>query len=445
MTLDETIKKGPMRPVQIWICLICVLLAMIDGYEVVAMPFSMPAIAKAWDLPNSQVGYLLSSGIFGMALGAVFISPLADRIGRRRHIILCLAVITVLMALSGLCTSWWQLVVARAMAGLFIGAMISSLNIIVAEYSSDKRRGLVMGLFGTGLPLGSALAGFAISPLLKTFGWQAPFFFGAALSAMLLLIVVFYLPESIEYLIQRRPQNAINTYNRIAMRMGHAAVDAIPAARNASGTAGPKQGLGAFLQPPLLVRSIFLWLGYALLISSFYFANTWTAKIISDATGDAYLGIRIAMLIQFGGVLGAVLFGVLTLWIQGRLATILLLVLGSIAFWFYAQFTGVLSFAMVLAFAIGVCTNGAVAAFYAISPSIYPTMLRGTGVGLMIGFGRGVAILAPLLTGYMLTHYWAPVDAYRFFAIVIGLAAVATIGLHLTYREAATASVQMQE
>lgn len=90
MTLDESIKKGPMRPTQIWICLICVLLAMIDGYEVVAMPFSMPAIAKAWDLPNSQVGYLLSAGIFGMALGAVFISPLADKIGRRRHIVLCL-------------------------------------------------------------------------------------------------------------------------------------------------------------------------------------------------------------------------------------------------------------------------------------------------------------------------------------------------------------------
>ncbi|MBJ6133939.1 MFS transporter [Ochrobactrum sp. Q0168] len=444
MTLDETIKKGPMRPTQIWICVICVLLAMIDGYEVVAMPFSMPAIAKAWDLPNSQVGYLLSAGIFGMALGAVFISPLADKIGRRRHIVLCLTAITLLMALSGLCRSLWQLVFVRAAAGLFIGAMISSLNIIVSEYASEKRRGLVMGLYGAGLPLGSALAGFAISPLLKAFGWQAPFFFGAGLSAILLVVVVFYLPESIEYLVQRRPKNAIDTYNRIAMRMGHAPVDVIPVSSSSPETARTKQGLPELLQAPLLLRSIFLWMGYALLISSFYFANTWTAKIISDATGDAYLGIRIAMLIQFGGVLGAVLFGVLTLWVHGRLATILLLVLGGIAFSLYAQFSGILSFAMVLAFAIGVCANGAVAAFYAISPSIYPTVLRGTGVGLMIGFGRGIAILAPLLTGYMFTHYWTPVDAYRFFAIVMGLSAVATIGLHLTYRKAPTAAVHTQ-
>lgn len=435
MTLDETIKNGPMRPSQIWISLICVLLAMIDGYEVVAMPFSMPAIAKTWALSNSDVGYLLSAGIFGMALGAVFVSPLADRIGRRRHILLCLSAITVFMAMSGLCQSLWQLVAVRALAGLFIGAMISSLNIVVSEYASDKRRGLVMGLYGAGLPLGSALAGFAISPLLKTFGWQAPFFFGAMLSAVLLLVVIFYLPESIEYLVHRRPPKALETYNRISVRMGHAPVDVLPPATTALEAGEAKRGPRDLLQSPLLIRSIFLWLGYACLISSFYFANTWTAKIIADATGDAYLGIRIAMLIQFGGVLGAILYGVMTLWIQGRLATVLLLVLGGIAFSLYAQFTGVISVAMVLAFAIGICANGGVAAFYAISPTIYPTVLRGTGVGLMIGFGRGVAILAPLLTGYMLSNYWTPVDAYRFFGVVMVLSAIATAALHMTFRK----------
>ena len=64
--------------------------------------------------------------------------------------------------------------------------------------------------------------------------------------------------------------------------------------------------------------------------------------------------------------------------------------------------------------------------------------------GLMIGFGRGIAILAPLLTGYMLSHYWTPVDAYSFFAIVMGLSAVATIALHLTFRKASTVPVQTQ-
>ncbi|MDL2406784.1 MFS transporter [Rhizobium calliandrae] len=442
MTLNESIKSGPMRPAQIWICLMCVLLAMIDGYEVVAVPFTMPTIARVWNLPNSQVGYLLSAGIFGMALGAVFVSPLADKIGRRRHVLLCLVAITALMTVSGLCVSLWQLVAVRAAAGLFIGAMISSLNIIVSEYSSDRRRGLVMGLYGAGLPMGSALAGFAIAPMLKSFGWQAPFFFGSLLTGAMLLVVLFYLPESIDYLVHRRPADALKTYNRIAARMGYAPLDVLPQAGASSETLPAKVGLGELLQPPLLSRTVLLWFGYALLISCFYFANTWTAKIVSDATGDAYLGVRVAMLIQFGGVMGAVLYGLLTLWINGRLATILLLALGGLAFTLYAQFSGVLSAAMVLAFAIGICANGGVAAFYAISPPIYPTILRGTGVGLMIGFGRGLAIVAPLLTGYMLSNYWTPVDAYRFFAVVMAFSAVATLGLHMTYRNGQMAAAK---
>ncbi|OWJ77160.1 hypothetical protein [Haematobacter genomosp. 1] len=137
-----------------------------------------------------------------------------------------------------------------------------------------------------------------------------------------------------------------------------------------------------------MARTLLLWVGYAMLISAFYFANTWTAKIITDATGDSHLGIRIAMLIQFGGVLGAILYGVLTLWLHPRVTTILLLAFGGVAFYLYAQCAGSVSLAVVLAFAIGICANGGVAAYYAISPAIYPTVLRGTGVGFMIAAWR---------------------------------------------------------
>lgn len=423
-----------MRPAQIRIVLICVLLAMIDGYEVVAVPFSMPAIARIWALPNAQVGYLLSAGIFGMAIGAIAISPLADRIGRRRHILLCLSLITLTMAASGFARSFWQLVAIRAVAGLFIGAMISSLNIIVSEYASDRRRGLVMGLYGVGLPLGSALAGFAIAPLLEAYGWHAPFFFGAALTGVMALVVLTMLPESIDFLVQRRPEGALEAYNRIAERMGHPTAAVLPP-RSSDSEVAERAGLRAIFSSDLMARTLLLWVGYAMLISAFYFANTWTAKIITDATGDSHLGIRIAMLIQFGGVLGAILYGVLTLWLHPRVTTILLLAFGGVAFYLYAQCAGSVSLAMVLAFAIGICANGGVAAYYAISPAIYPTVLRGTGVGFMIGFGRGVAILAPLFTGYMLSGIWTPVDAYRFFGVVMILSALAAVGLHLTFRK----------
>ncbi|MBV9249995.1 MAG: MFS transporter [Acetobacteraceae bacterium] len=294
---------------------------MIDGYEVIVVPFVVPFLARTWTLSAVEVGYLLSAGVFGMALGAVVISPLADQIGRRRHIMLCLALITLGMLFSAFANSLPQLIAFRAFAGLFIGAIISSVNVLVSEYSSDQRRGTVMGIYGVGLPLGSALAGTVIGPLISAFDWRAPFVFGAALTLIMLILVVLALPESIEYLIEKRPKGALDQYNRIADRFDYSRAAALPAGF----TSAHRQVVWRSLFTGVtLYRTLCLWLGYAGLIAAFYFANTWTAKMIADVSGDPLVGIRTGLLIMVGGVMGALLFAGLSLTIRPRLATTLI-------------------------------------------------------------------------------------------------------------------------
>ena len=122
------------------------------------------------------------------------------------------------------------MVAFRAFAGLFIGAIVSSLNILVAEYSSDKRRGAVMGVYGMGLPAGVAMGGAVTGALIAMFGWQAPFVFGAVVTAIMLVVVIIALPESTEYLIEKRPKGAHEQYNRIADKLGYPRADELPAA-----------------------------------------------------------------------------------------------------------------------------------------------------------------------------------------------------------------------
>jgi benzoate transport len=432
MDIREAIRTQPMRPFQVWIVSICVLLAMIDGYEVVAMPFTMPHLAKTWTLTPVEIGYLLSAGIFGMALGAAVISPLADRIGRRRHILACLAMITVGMALSSVAQNVTQLVAIRAFAGLFIGAVISSLNIMVSEYSSDRRRGTVMGLYGAGLPLGSALAGLVIVELVGAYGWRAPFAFGAVLTAAMFFAVLFSLPESIEYLVEKRPSGALEIYNHIGRRLGFAPAKELPAQQSHFGGQKPWRQI---FQGVTGWRTACLWIGYAGLISAFYFANTWTAKLVADTSGQPDLGIRAGMLIQFGGVIGALLFATMALKLRPRLVTVLMLAVGASVFVLYATQIGNVSSALLLAALVGVFANGGLAAFYAISPPIYSTVVRGTGVGLMIGFGRGVAILAPVGIGYMLAAGWTPGVLYQFFGGVLVVSAFAALLLDRSYHK----------
>jgi benzoate transport len=428
--LRHEILNQPMRGLQIRVVIICILLAMVDGYEVLVMAFVAPHLAKAWGLGQVQVGYLLSSGIFGMALGAVFISPLADKIGRRRHILLCLCLITIGMALSAVAQDLVQMVSFRAFAGLFIGAIISSLNIIVSEYSSKKRRGTVMGLYGIGLPGGVAVGGAVTGIIIASFGWRAPFVFGAVATGTMLLLVFFALPESIEYLIAKRPARALKEYNKISVLLGYAEANALPAA-----TASREIQLvrNALFGGVMLTRTLLLWLAYASVTASFYFANTWTAKLISDATGNPSLGGTTGVLMAVGGVIGALVFAALSTVMRPRLATVLILFAGAIAYALYANQFHSVNIALTLAVFVGMFCNAGLAAFYAISPSVYPAAARGTGVGLMIGFGRSVAILAPILTGYLLRGGWSPQEVYQLFAGVLLVAGISAVLFDRTY------------
>lgn len=430
MDIRTAMRTQPMRWPQILVVMTCILLTMIDGYEIITMPFVVPHLAKAWALGSVEVGYLLSASVLGMALGAVFISPFADKIGRRPHILGCLGFITVGMLLSACAQTLVQLIVFRALAGLFIGGIVASINVLVSEFCSDRRKSTVMGLYGIGLPLGSALAGIAITNLVAIYGWRGPFVFGGALTLVMMAVVFRTLPESVEYLIEKRPRRALDQYNKIADRLGYPRAAALP-----SPTVQQRShvALTAIFGPAMLCRTICLWIGYAGLSAAFYFANTWTAKMIADASGNAALGVQAGTMIMVGGVLGALVFAGLSLKIRPMLVTAMILLGGAVAFVLYAWQIRHVEMALSLAVMVGLFTCGGIAAFYAISPLVYPAIARGTGVGLMIGFGRTIAVVAPIWTGYMLAIGWTPHRLYQFFGGVLVLAAVATLLLDRTY------------
>ncbi|MBP0632644.1 MFS transporter [Cupriavidus sp. AcVe19-1a] len=439
MDIRQAIHSRPMRWQQIAVVGICIMLTMIDGYEIIVMPFVMPHLAKAWMLSPVEVGYLLSASVLGMAVGAVVISPLADRIGRRSHILLCLLMISGGMLLSARSEKLIELILFRAFAGLFIGGVISSINVLVSEYSSEKRRGVVMGLYGIGLPLGSALAGSAIAPLVAHYGWRGPLAFGGLLTLAMMAIVFPLLPESVYYLIERRPKHALEKYNKIAARLGYPRASALPAPSRRDDGPAIAVAVRAIFGGAMLRRTAYLWLGYAGLIAAFYFANTWTAKLIADVSGSPALGIRVGMLIMIGGVAGALVFAALSLKLRPLLVTALILLGGAVVYTLYASHFKNLDLAVPLSVLVGLVASGGVAAFYAVSPQMYPAIVRGTAVGLMIGFGRAVSVFVPVWTGYMLTLGWTPSLLYRLFGGVLALAAVFILLLHRSYKADASA------
>jgi benzoate transport len=431
MEVREAIRTQPMRRFQIVAVITCLLIAMVDGYDILVIAFAAPFLSKAWSIGPVEIGYLISAGLFGAAVGSVLVSPLADRIGRRPHIIVCVALLALGLGASAFAQDVPQLIWARVFSGLWIGGVTSSLNVIASEYCSEKKRGVVMGLYAIGFPLGAAFGGALTNVLVDMWGWRGLFVFAALVSAGALILVLLELPESIEFLVERRPNNALDAYNKIAKKLNYPAARALP---ERDGGAEPTTAFQTVFRGEMAIRTALLWLGYGALTIAFFLANAWTPKLIAQASGDPAIGVRAGTLVLAGGVVGSLLFAALSWKIRPRLVTMVLMTAGAIVFWLFGASLESINLALVLAVAVGVCANGGITAFIAISPPMYATTARATGVGWMLGFGRAVSIPTPIVIGYMLGLGWKPTDLYTLSAGTLVFSALCVLALDLTYR-----------
>jgi len=429
MDLREVIRTQPMRRSQLRIIALCIALAMLDGFEILIMAFVAPAVSRDWGLDSVQTGYLLSSGIVGMTIGAFVLSPSADKFGRRKVTLACLVIITIGMALSTIAGGLEELIVYRIVAGIGIGGLTGNLNIAVAEISSDKRRGVALGIYGAGLPAGGAVGGAVSGVLIAQIGWQSAFLFGTIMTAILLALSMWSFPESIDYLLERRPKNALAQYNKMATRLKCEPAERLPEIVRPRQSGAGRHGLFTGM---LFRRTLLLWLGYSCFVMAFYFANTWSPKLLVDATSEVNLGPTVGVVMSIGGVLGAFIFATLSLRLRPRIANVVTMTAGAVAFIAYANTFDIVAVGMVLAALIGAFVNAV--GFYAISPTIYPATVRGTGVGVMIGTGRLVSAAAPVIAGYLLSSGWTPSGLYIVFGVILILAAAFTFMLDQTYR-----------
>ena len=138
---------------------------------------------------------------------------------------------------------------------------MANLNVLVSEYSSNKRRGSIMGIYTAGYPIGATIGGIVAGPLIPNFGWHSLFAVGAALTIIMLVVSWLWLPESLDYLITRRPAGALKRVNTILAKIGRPALDALPAT---TATGKEQSAIREILTGPIRFRTFMLWAGYGM-------------------------------------------------------------------------------------------------------------------------------------------------------------------------------------
>lgn len=418
--LRRLIDHGEMSRFQVLAVALCVALNMLDGYDVLVMAFTASEVARDWGLSGAALGVLLSAGLFGMAGGSLFVAPWADQFGRRAIILACLGVVTAGMLLSAVAQSHSQLTSLRVLTGVGIGGILASLNVITAEYSPLRWRNTAISLQVTGYPVGAAIGGTSAAYLIGRYGWRSAFVFGAIASGLLVPVVVRSLPESLDFLLARRPPDALRRLNDLLRRMGRVPVSELP--EPAAEPAPARNPVRALFAGDGAPSTVLIWGAFFLLMFSFYFVTSWTPKLLVAAGLSTGQGITGGVLLNLGGIAGGSLFGYLVARLPLRRLACWYLGFTAAGMLLFGLFAADLRAAFPLATAIGAFLFGSMVGLYAAAPRLYPAGIRTTGMGWAIGVGRIGAIVAPLVAGVLVDRGWGTALLYWAFAAPLAAA-----------------------
>jgi AAHS family 4-hydroxybenzoate transporter-like MFS transporter len=404
----------------------------LDGIDNQLIGPTIPELMKAWNLPRDAFAHVATAGPLGMMFGGLFGGMFGDRVGRRTALltsVIAFAAITLGISFAGDPTT---LTILRFLAGLGLGGAMPNAAVLASEYVPRNRRAFAVTATIVCVPLGGFLAASAAARIIPVYGWQRLWQFGGVLPIILAFVLFKVLPESPKYLASHRerwPQ-----LRDVLKRMGHD----VPADAAFVPDAVPKEkmelkkGSYADLFASFRLRdTIGLWLAFFFCLMGNYLGIQWMPTILqSKEVGFAGpQANNILSVFNLGGVAGALFAGAVILKFGSRLSMLTLTVLaivGAVVLSFMKlDPTMTLPLYVMIGYTGGLM-NAVQTTMYALAAHVYPTEIRGRGVGTAVAVGRvGHALtgeIGPWAMSGGTPHYfmtWAGAMGIVFFALAL--------------------------
>ncbi|MDM1759016.1 MULTISPECIES: 3-(3-hydroxy-phenyl)propionate transporter MhpT [Acinetobacter] len=354
--------------------LICFLIAVIEGLDIQAAGIAAAGIREHFALDSSQLGVFFSAGILGLLPGALIGGRFADRIGRKKVLIWS----TAIFAIFTLCTVWVNsfnsLLAVRFLAGAGLGAAMPILITLASEAVTPENRGRAVGLMYCGMPVGAAILSLVAS---TNFGaeWKNIFYLGGLLPIIVIPIMILFLPESKEYL---KAQEKVGT-----------------------AVAEPQASFKDLFNAQNLARTVLIWVSYFFTLMVVYIMLSWLPSLFTELGFTRKEGATAQFYFMVSATIGTVILGMLTdRWKKAYVIT--LMYGGILAGLFALNAAGSLTQMYLASALVGAFVIGCQGVLYAFGSIVYPTEVRGTGVGMASAVGRIGAMLGPTIAGQLL-------------------------------------------
>jgi len=420
-----------------WLILIlCFMIVAVDGFDTAAMGYVAPALVQDWGIEKSSLGPVMSAALFGLAFGAIFAGPMADRVGRKKVLVLSVFFFGACSLATAFAPTVWWLTIMRFLTGLGLGAAMPNAVTLMSEYAPARRRAVLVNTMFCGFPLGSAAGGFFAAAIIPHYGWHSVLVFGGIVPLVLAVLLVATLPESIRYMVVR--QYPADQIRKVLARVTGANVNDARAFTISETAPAAASAIGTVLAPRYRLGSAMLWLTYFMGLVIFYLLTSWMPTLMKDAGFTLQRASFLTALFPLGGGIGTIAAG----WFMDRFnpnkVIAITYALTGVLIYAVGQGAGGEQFVLgALIFLAGTAMNGAQSSMPSLAAGFYPTQGRATGVAWMLGIGRFGGITGALLGAELLRMHLGFDRIFTLLAVPAFIAAVALIVKQVGARNAA--------
>jgi MFS family permease len=351
----------------------------LDAMDSMLYSLVIIAVMKEYGLNPAQAGLLASITFFSAGVGSWFYGMLADRIGRKRTLMISILTYSIATGLCGLAQDITQLAIFRVIVGFGVGGEWGAGAALVSETWPTRLRSKVLGVVQSGFAMGYLLGAVVAALVMPRYGWRWVFFVGV-LPAFLALWIMSGIEETDKFIEMRNREQ------------------------------GKVQDGGFFFKftelwtKPYIRSTLGIMIYGGLSLFAWYAIFSWLPGYLGTAVEKGGAGLSIVksnvwvIVIQVGAVFGYIFFGFFADAVGRRKSTISFLLLFAVMVPIFVSIrepNGLLIAGPLLAF----FGYGYIAGFSTIGAELYPTRIRATAQGFIYGCGRFTSALAPYAVG----------------------------------------------
>lgn len=155
----------------------------------------LPRIEAELGIAESKLGFIVSGYAISLAVFALVVGPISDRVGRRRVILAGTGIMTAALGMHAFANDFWSLVGVRILAGAAGGALTGSAVAYVGDYFPYTRRGWASGWVMSGFAVGQILGVPSGALLAEAYGFRSAFVLFALVCAVAFVMTLIFVPQ----------------------------------------------------------------------------------------------------------------------------------------------------------------------------------------------------------------------------------------------------------